>query len=125
MYRNTAQAAEAEIALDDRNEYIIARLSAGTCGECGSHDGMRPFDREAVNWLFYWGSSMPPVFWCWHADPHHLYTICPICNPDKVVPDGYEQMNRAQTNIWLGTPCDCAACLLDRGEIPITGGGRA
>lgn len=105
-------------AADRRDDY--ARSRCGTCDQCGSSDGMRGYDREAVQW-FVWAGGSLPTLWRWHADPHHLYDACHQCNQGRVVPEGYERMSREQIQEWLGTPCDCAACLLDRGEIPIGG----
>ena len=107
-------------AAERLDDYAAARSRCGTCGECGGSDGMRAYDREAAGW-FIWGNT-PPAFYLWHADPHHLYAICKDCNPGGQVPNGYERMNRGQVIVWMAKRCDCPACMLDRGDIPITGG---
>ena len=99
MYRNTAQAAEAEAALDDRDAYIIARLSAGTCEYCGSRDGMQDTSRETVALALEWEPDR--TYWRWPANPHHLSRPCRQCNPGGVVPLEYERLNAEQVQAWL------------------------
>ena len=109
------EAEAAQYAAERLSDYTAARFCCGTCDQCGGHDGMRAYDRVAVNW-FIWGNA-PPTFYQLRADLHHLFACCDPCNPGKVVPDGYELMSREQVRDWLATPCDCTACMMDRGEI--------
>jgi len=110
-----SEAEAAQYAAEQRDDYTANRSRCGTCGYCGSRDGMKGLDRVAVADTMAWDPRMP--FWQWSPDKHHLYRPCPECNSGHVVPADYEPMSREQVREWLATLCDCTACMMDRGEI--------
>ena len=85
-------------------ENTLARLGSRRkydfCRQCGSEDRMQKVHRDTLA-----GMRLAPIIALdWYAelgnDAEYLFCPCPVCNPDKIIPDLFEALSLADVLDW-------------------------
>jgi len=73
------------------------------CPDCGRADRMTDYDADLVHWIISHEDEATydryPLY-RWNTRGHYLYSPCPQCNRQRIVPDGYKRLTMEQARLW-------------------------